>query len=139
LTLPAAVDFEFDQNDAGLLLGYGLFEGQLTFTVGIAAAEPEPDGYYNVFSYWDSDISDTGDLFDGFDPEVLTPFAYDDFDNSNAFNFLATNASGDELTISELSLPASYTAVPEPTSLPLVCSALAMLSLRKRTTRLQSD
>lgn len=127
--------FEFDQNDAGFLLNYGEFEGQLGFSVGITAAEPEPEGYFNIIAYWDSDISDTGNLFDGFDPEVLTPFAYDAFDRSNAFLFLATNASGDELTIGELSVPSSYTAVPEPTTLPLICSALAVFSFRRRRAR----
>ncbi|MEM0925988.1 MAG: hypothetical protein AAGJ83_08120, partial [Planctomycetota bacterium] len=66
--------FQFDQSDSAFGLLYDEFMGDTFFGAYVIADElPAPNGYFNFIGYLDGDLSDTGNLFDSFDPEVLAP------------------------------------------------------------------
>ncbi len=127
--------FDFDADQLAVIVAS--FGTDPTFQMGFTTNPPDPDNHNsNAIGY--TDFSTTLPLFDANILQEI-PF-HDDFDGFAVEGpFTATNSSSDTLTITSLAAPPpasiQIAAVPEPSSLALLGSALLGLLAYARKSR----
>ena len=137
---PEVGDFIFDNGSLDLALYYGSLEEDSESPLAFApyfvadAAPYQSQSDLQWLGFGDENVADGDPAFDGFDPELLTDFAYSEFDAQYA-RFSTSNFFGQTLNISEISTSGTYSAVsavPEPSSLCFSGLLAGIILLRRR-------